>query len=138
MVSLPLRHAWRSLRRTPIFTLAAAVALLVRIGAAVAIFAVVHGVLLNPLPYGDPDRLVATWHDLPPLSPSKANQTPRTNFTYQRFARSIEASGLYQEGAVNVAEAGGTGAPQRLAPAPRAPPPPPPPRAPRSPGGATS
>jgi len=115
MVSLPLRHAWRSLRRTPIFTIAAAVTLLVGIGAAVAIFAVVHGVLLNPLPYGDPDRLVATWHDLPPLSLSKANQTPGTYFTYQRFARSIEASGLYQEGAVNVAEAGGTGAPQRLA-----------------------
>ncbi len=114
MLSLSVRHALRSLRRTPAFTLAAAFTLLIGIGAAVAIFAVVNGVLLKPLPYGTPDRLVATLHDLPPLSFSRANQTAGLYFTYKKLARSIENIGVYQDGAVNVADPGGASEPQRL------------------------
>jgi predicted permease len=109
------RHAWRALRRTPVFTITASLTLVIGIGAAVAIFAVVNGVLLKPLPYGNPDRLVAAWHDLPPLSLNKANQTASTWMTYKRLARTIEGIGIYQEGAVNVADPGGTSEPQRLA-----------------------
>jgi putative ABC transport system permease protein len=115
MVAMPIRHSSRSLRRTPAFTLTALVTLIIGIGAVAAIFAVVNGVLLTPLPYGSPDRLVGTWHDLPPLSLTKANQTAGTYFTYKKLARSIESIGLYGESAANVSEAGGAGAPQRLA-----------------------
>lgn len=110
----PVRHAWRSLRRTPVFTVTAALTLVIGIGAAVAIFAVVNGVLLRPLPYGNPDRLVGAWHDLPPLDLKKANQTQTTYYTYQRLAHTIEGMGLFDEGAVNVAEPGGGSEPQRL------------------------
>lgn len=110
-----LRHAGRSLRRTPAFTLTAVLTLVIGIGAAVAIFAVVNGVLLRPLPYGDPERLVGTWHALPGVNLNKANQTSGTYFTYQRFARTIESIALSQQGAVNVSEPGGAGEPQRLA-----------------------
>ncbi|HSA55688.1 MAG TPA: ABC transporter permease [Gemmatimonadaceae bacterium] len=113
-VAQPLRHAWRSLRRTPAFTITAVLTLVIGIGAAVAIFAVVNGVLLRPLPYGDPERLVGTWHALPGVNLAKANQTSGTYFTYQRFAQTIENLGLAQEGAVNVSEPGGVGEPQRL------------------------
>jgi len=115
MPALPfLRHAWRSLRRTPVFTITASLTLVIGIGAAVAIFAVVNGVLLRPLPYGNPDRLIGAWHDLPPLSLKKANQTSSTYLTYKRLSRSIDGIGIYQESAVNVAEPGGTSEPQRV------------------------
>ena len=113
-VGQPIRHAWRSLRRTPVFTITASLTLVIGVAAVVAIFAVLNGVLLRPLPYGEPDRLVGTWHDLPPLSLKKTNLTSGLYFTYQRLARTIESIGIYQEGAVNVAEPGGTSEPQRV------------------------
>ncbi len=53
------RHGLLTLRRTPGFTAAAVVALALGMGATTAIFSVVSGVVLRPLPYPDPDRLVA-------------------------------------------------------------------------------
>ena len=113
MLSMSVRHAWRSLRRTPAFTVTAILTLVIGIGATVAMFEIVNGVLLKPLPYGDSDRLVGAWHDLPPLTLHKAQQTSGTYFTYKKFARTIENIGVYQEGSVNGAGAAG-GEPQRL------------------------
>src|SRR4051812_5942333 len=56
-VAHDLRYAFRCLKRTPAFTVTAAITLAIGIGAAAAMFAVVHGVLLEPLPYGDANRL---------------------------------------------------------------------------------
>jgi putative ABC transport system permease protein len=113
-VGLSVRHAWRSLGRTPVFTVTAALTLVIGIGAAVAMFAVVNGVLLRPLPYGNPDQLVGAWHDLPPLNMTHAQQTQATYFTYKRLARSIEGIGVYQDGAVNVAPVRAGAEPQRV------------------------
>jgi putative ABC transport system permease protein len=110
-----LRLAWRSLARTPAFTVSAILTLVIGIGASVAIFAVINSVLLRPLPYGDPSRLVGTWHALPGVSIDKANQTAGTYFTYKRLAGSIVNMGVSQEGAVNLAAPGGDGEPERVA-----------------------
>jgi putative ABC transport system permease protein len=56
-----LRHTVRLLTKTPAFTLAAATTLGLGIGANTAMFTLIDAVLVEPLPYRDPDRLVAIW-----------------------------------------------------------------------------
>lgn len=110
-----LRQSARALRRTPVFTIAASLTLVIGLGAAIAIFTIVNGVLLRPLPYGNSDRLVGVWFNLPGVNLNKVEQTLGTFFTFKRLARSIEGIGVYQESAVNVAEPGGGSEPQRVA-----------------------
>lgn len=60
-----LRYALRSLRRQPTLSAVAILTLVLGIGATAAIFTVVKGVLIDPLPYPDPDRLVVLWEVKP-------------------------------------------------------------------------
>ena len=56
-----LRYGLRNLVKTPGFCVAAVLALGLGIGATTAIFSLVDGVVLRPLPYTDPERLVSLW-----------------------------------------------------------------------------
>src|SRR5262245_52622896 len=60
-VSRDIRYIVRACRRRPAFALVAILTLAVGIGAVTAVFSIVEAVLLRPLPYADPDRLVAVW-----------------------------------------------------------------------------
>jgi putative ABC transport system permease protein len=55
------RHSLRVLRRNPAYTAAAVLTFALGIGLSTSIFSVVHGVLLRPLPYANPDRLAVIW-----------------------------------------------------------------------------
>jgi putative ABC transport system permease protein len=58
-----VRYGWRGLRRNPLFTLTTAITLALGIGANTAMFSVVNGVMLRPLPYHDSSRLLLLWTD---------------------------------------------------------------------------
>ena len=74
-----LRYAVRQLLKSPGFTLIAIVGLGLGIGANVALFSVVNSVLLRPLPYHEPDRLVRL------SSTNEQNDLTRVGFSYPRF-----------------------------------------------------
>src|SRR5215831_19843951 len=60
-----LRYAARTLRRSPLFTIVAVLTLAICSGADTAVFSVVDGVLIKPLPYPNANELVAIWQSAP-------------------------------------------------------------------------
>src|SRR2546428_4370828 len=105
-----VRYALRLLVRAPGFTLVAVLTLALVIGANTAIFSVVRGMLLAPLRFADPHRLVVVWHGYPPAQPRAAVSVP--GFHDLREARDI-FSGVATFGSMNQNVTGG-GEPERL------------------------
>ena len=62
---LSIRSALDAMRRSPACAATALITLALGIGATTAVFSIVRGVLLRPLPYADPDRLVRLWEEHP-------------------------------------------------------------------------
>jgi hypothetical protein len=90
-----LRHVLRRLRRSPLFTTITVVTLALGIGANVAIFSVLEGVLLKPLPYPDPDRLIAVDHAAPGVNIDSAGMAPFLYFTYREENRTLQDIGMW-------------------------------------------
>ena len=97
-----IRHVARRLGRAPLFTAVTLLTLAVGIGANSAVFSVIHAVLLKPLPYPDPDRLVAVWHSAPGIGEPKINTSPASYFTEREEGRVFETLALWNHGAVTV------------------------------------
>jgi putative ABC transport system permease protein len=89
-----LRHAFRLLWKSPGFTLVAVLTLGLGIGANTAIFSVVESVLLRPLPYTDPGRLVQVWNTYLPQFP-QASLSGGDFQDFKREAKSFSAMSCY-------------------------------------------
>ena len=94
-----LRYAIASLRRTPGLTVTVLATLALGIGATTAVFTVVHGVLLAPLPWPESDRLVRLWEEHPGGVSPAGNRwlSLRTRVAWTEGARTIEGTGSYGE-----------------------------------------
>src|SRR6476646_99234 len=91
-----LKHALRRLFHFPGFTSIAVLTLAIGIGANSAIFAVVYGALLKPLPYPQPDELVAVDHTAPGVDLKSAGSAPFLYFIYREQSKSFRDIGIWQ------------------------------------------
>jgi predicted permease len=106
-----IHFALRVLRKNPGFTAVALLTLALGIGANSAIFSVVNGVLLRPLPYQDPGRLVYLYSQFPRLGFDDFWISPPEYRELQQRARAFSSIGAWRTGRVNVA---GTDNPVRV------------------------
>ena len=90
-----LRYAARALRRAPGFTIVATLTLALGIGATTAMFSVVNGILLRPLPYPEQDRLIELVHEVPGLGIDELFASPAIYFTYRDHSHTFESVGLW-------------------------------------------
>ena len=85
-----LRFAARRLMRVPSFTIATVVVLALGIGATTAVFSIVNGVLLEPLPFPRPDRLVRLQHHIDVPGVPIVDQSDASVLLYQEHARGFD------------------------------------------------
>src|SRR5688572_14849360 len=106
-----VRYALRSLLKAPGFSVVAILTLALGIGANSAIFSVLNGVVLRPLPYQQPDQLVRLASQFPGLGFTKFWISPPEFFELQERNKSFSSLGAYRTGQVSV---GGNEAPLRV------------------------
>jgi predicted permease len=100
------RHTLRGLAKSPGFTAIALVTLALGIGACTAVFSLVSGILIHPLPYPEPERLVGMWHTAPGVGFPQIDQTDATFMNYRDHARSFEDMALYTTESRNFTDGG--------------------------------
>src|SRR6185369_3337569 len=100
-----LRYGLRSLRRNPLFAIAVLTTLAIGIGANTAIFSVVNGVLIAPLPYPDSARLISMAHS------ETLGSAPFLYYTEREENRTLEGVGAYNTGTASIT---GRGEPEQV------------------------
>lgn len=101
-----VRFGWRLLRRTPGFTIAATLALALGVGATTAIFTVLDKVVLRPLPYPDPERLVMVWDTNAGKGLAHERLSPVTFLDYRTLGHVFEDGAGWWYPQVNLSETG--------------------------------
>jgi putative ABC transport system permease protein len=110
-----VRLAARRLRRAPGFTLAVVAMLALAIGAGTTVFSIVEAVLLRPLPYRDPGRLVALWEDHARRQGSpRLMVAPATFEDYRRQSRTLRQLSAMRSHGFDLIDPEGGGEPEVL------------------------
>ena len=97
-----IRHAGRSLLRTPGFALVAVLTLALGIGANTAIFSIVNGVLLRPLPYPQPQQLMFLTSRFPTMGFDQFWVSPPEFFEFRELNQAFAAVGAFTTGELNL------------------------------------
>jgi putative ABC transport system permease protein len=107
-LSRDIRHTLRALRHNPTFAVLAVLMLGLGIGASTAIFSVVNGVLIKPLPYPQADALVGVWHSavFQGQTMNDLNLSPSMYVGYQKYAQSFQEFGVWSNGAATLTNTG--------------------------------
>src|SRR5438128_2605315 len=106
-----LRFSVRSLLKRPALTIIAIVTLAIGIGANSAIFSVVNALLLKPLPFPDPDRIVALWDKVPSRGVERNEVTVANYLDWRAQNRTFEQLGIYRWWSTNLT---GADSPERV------------------------
>ncbi len=96
------KQALRRLLHAPMFTVVAILTLALGIGANTAVFSVLEGVLLKPLPYPQPERLVDLKHTAPGVNIPYLTLSPSMYFVYRDQNRTFQDIGLYSTDSVSI------------------------------------
>src|SRR5262245_26024684 len=96
------QHILRRLSRSPLFTLVTILTIAIGVGANGAIFSVVNGVLLKPLPYPEQESLVALWQTAPNINLKEVGLSPSDYFIFREQNRSFLRFGIWGVGTVTV------------------------------------
>jgi len=110
-----LKYAVRALLSSPAFTLTALFTLALGIGANAAIFSAVRTVLLEPLPFSEPDRIVRAWHANPANGVARGTVSEPDFLDWKRSSQTIDTMGgfWFADGMSGI-DLTGTGNPERL------------------------
>jgi len=96
-VSADIRFAFRQLRRSPVLAIAAILCFAMGIGVNSAIFSIVNGVLIRPLPYRDADRIVVINEGLPKMGPGMGRIAAAELVDYRELeGRVFQATAIYE------------------------------------------
>src|ERR1700722_1912762 len=106
-----IKQVLRRLGRTPMFTAITLITLAVAVGANTVIFSVVEGVLLKPLPYPDPERLIGLWYTAPGVGIKDLNMSAFLYFIAREQNSTLEDIGVYNGDSLSVT---GIGEPEHV------------------------
>jgi len=110
-LSKHLKHVVRRLMRSPMFTVVTLITIGIGVGANTAIFSVINGVLLKPLPYPDSESLVSVSQSAPGIGLDKLQESPSDYFTFREENRTFQNFGVWTGSSVSIT---GLEAPEQL------------------------